>query len=114
MAVAKIGFLSWWPLAVKSLVDNFHDGMRQLGHIEGKTYEVEAHFTDGNRELTQQVAQKLVAELSRSTQFEWTLHEVIEGLPDVDAHLAPSRGSVPSCSRPCKTAPSAALKGGRS
>jgi putative ABC transport system substrate-binding protein len=36
--------------------------MRQLGYVEGKSYVIEAYFTDGNRELTQEVARKLVEE----------------------------------------------------
>jgi ABC-type uncharacterized transport system substrate-binding protein len=59
---AKIGFLSWYSSAQKVEADNFRAGMRQLGYVEGKSYVIEAHFTDGNRELTQQIARKLVEE----------------------------------------------------
>jgi putative ABC transport system substrate-binding protein len=59
---AKIGFLSWFSPAMKARVDYFREGMQQLGYVEGKSYIIEAYFTDGNRELTQQVARKLVEE----------------------------------------------------
>ena len=36
--------------------------MQQLGYVDGKNYEVEAYFTGGNREMTQDVARKLVQE----------------------------------------------------
>ena len=58
----KIGFLSWYSPAMKWRVDYFREGMRQLGYVEGKTYVIEAHYTDGNRDLTQQIARKLVEE----------------------------------------------------
>jgi ABC-type uncharacterized transport system substrate-binding protein len=54
----KIGFLSWYSPARKVELDYFREGMQQLGYVEGKSYVIEAHFTDGNRELTQQVAEK--------------------------------------------------------
>jgi ABC-type uncharacterized transport system substrate-binding protein len=59
---AKIGFLSWYSPAMKWHVDHFREGMQRLGYVEGKSYVIEAYFTDGNRELTQQVARKLIEE----------------------------------------------------
>jgi len=58
----KIGFLSWFPPTMKANVDYFREGMRQLGYVEGKGYVIEAHFTDGDRELTQEVARQFVEE----------------------------------------------------
>ncbi len=57
---AKIGFLSWYSPAMKWHVDHFREGMQQLGYVEGKSHVIEVHYTDGNRELTQQIARKLV------------------------------------------------------
>jgi putative tryptophan/tyrosine transport system substrate-binding protein len=58
----RIGFLDWFPPSMKADLDNFRDGMRQYGYVEGENYEVEAHFTAGNPELTRQIAQRLAAE----------------------------------------------------
>ena len=43
---AKIGFLSWFPPAMKAQLDHFREGMQRLGYVEGNSYEIEAHFTD--------------------------------------------------------------------
>jgi putative tryptophan/tyrosine transport system substrate-binding protein len=58
----KIGFLSWFPPTMNLDLDHFREGMQQFGCVDGKNYEVEAYFTDGNREKTQDVARKLVNE----------------------------------------------------
>ena len=58
----KIGFLSWFPPTMNGDLDLFREGMRQLGYVDGKNYEVEAYFTGGNREMTQDVARRLVQE----------------------------------------------------
>jgi putative ABC transport system substrate-binding protein len=57
---AKIGYLSWFPDSMRGDLDRFREGMRQLGYIEGKTYEVEAYFTGEDPDLTRRMAQKLV------------------------------------------------------
>jgi ABC-type uncharacterized transport system substrate-binding protein len=36
--------------------------MQQFGYVEGKNYEIEAYFTGGDRELTQEIARKFVQE----------------------------------------------------
>ena len=59
---AKIGFLSWFPPTMNVDLDHFREGMQQFGYVDGKNYEVEAYFTGGNREMTQDVARKLVQE----------------------------------------------------
>lgn len=59
---AKIGYLSWFPDSMRVDLDRFREGMRQLGHVEGQTYEVEAYFTGADAALTRRMAQKLVAE----------------------------------------------------
>jgi putative ABC transport system substrate-binding protein len=58
----KIGFLSWFPPTMKVDLDHFREGMQQLGYVDGKNYEVEAFFTGGNREITEDVARRLVQE----------------------------------------------------
>ncbi len=59
---AKIGYLSWFPDSMRVDLDRFREGMRQFGHIEGKTYEVEAYFTGEDPDLTRRMAQRLVDE----------------------------------------------------
>jgi len=104
---AKIGYLSWWPTSVKSLVDDFRDGMRQLGYVEGKSYEIEAHFTNGNRELTQQLARKFVDEpvdiiLAQTTPAAHVVKEATRTIPIVMAPVANplATGLIDSLARP--------------
>ena len=56
----KIGFLDWFRPTMKGDLDHFREGMEQFGYVEGKNYEIEAYFTDGDRALTQDLARKLV------------------------------------------------------
>jgi putative ABC transport system substrate-binding protein len=58
----KIGFLSWFPPTMHVDLDHFREGMQQFGYVDGKNYEIEAYFTGGNREMTQDVARRLVQE----------------------------------------------------
>jgi putative ABC transport system substrate-binding protein len=90
---AKIGFLSWYSSDRKVEVDNFREGMRQLGYVEGTSYVIEAHFTDGNRELTQQIARKLVEEpvdilVVQSTVAAHIAKEATRTIPIVVAFVA--------------------------
>jgi putative ABC transport system substrate-binding protein len=57
---ARIGWVSWFPSTTTANLDQFRDGMRALGHAEGKTYELDATFTGGDRELTVRAIQKLL------------------------------------------------------
>ena len=56
---AKIGILSWGRTGGLEL---FYEAMQQNGYSQAKDYEIEAYFTDGNRELTENYAKKLVEE----------------------------------------------------
>jgi putative tryptophan/tyrosine transport system substrate-binding protein len=89
----KIGFLSWYSPEMVGQLDYFREGMRQLGYVEGESYVIEAHFTDGNRELTQQVARKLVEEpvdilVVQSTVAAQIAKEATRTLPIVVAFVA--------------------------
>jgi len=57
---ARIGWVSWFPLTMAAHLDHFREGMRALGYTEGKTYELDATFTGGDRELTERVTRKLL------------------------------------------------------
>jgi putative ABC transport system substrate-binding protein len=100
---AKIGFLA----ATKTQIDYFREGMRQFGHVEGKSYVIEAHFTGGNRELTQQIARKLVEEpvdilVVQSTAAAQIAGEATRTIPIVMAQSANplATGLVKSLSHP--------------
>jgi putative ABC transport system substrate-binding protein len=58
----KIGFLSWFPPSMKVDLDGFREGMRKFGYVDGTNYTVEAYFTAGNPDLTQEKARALVQE----------------------------------------------------
>src|SRR3954467_2916251 len=59
-AQAKIGFVSFQGHALAPQVGHFKEGMKSLGQVEGKTYELDAHFTGGDREQTQAIIASLV------------------------------------------------------
>lgn len=103
----KIGFLSWWPPSSMSLADDFRTGLRSLGWIEGENIEIEVHFTDGNRELTQQMAHKLVEErvdilVVQTTPAIQIAKEATQTIPIVMAPVADpiATGLVKSVSHP--------------
>ena len=81
--------------------------MRQLGHVEGKSYEIEAHFADGNRRLAQQVARKFVAEpvdiiVAQATPAAHVAKEATRTIPIVMAGVANpiATGLIESLARP--------------
>jgi putative ABC transport system substrate-binding protein len=59
-AQAKIGFVSFQTRAGAGQIENFKEGMKALGHVEGKTYTLDAHFTGGDRAETKQIIETLV------------------------------------------------------
>jgi putative ABC transport system substrate-binding protein len=60
---AKIGYLSWFPPSMeKSDLGQFRAGMRQLGYVAGRDYEVESYFVAGNPELAREKVAQLVRE----------------------------------------------------
>jgi putative ABC transport system substrate-binding protein len=59
-AQAKVGFLSFHSPSMEHNVEYFKEGMKALGHAEGRTYVLESHFTGGNQEETKEILQTLV------------------------------------------------------
>lgn len=57
---AKIGFLSWFAPALGVHLDYLREGLREFGYVEGNNIEIEAYFTGGNRERTQELTRMLV------------------------------------------------------
>jgi len=102
----KIGFLSWFPPTMNLDLDHFRDGMQQFGYVDGKNYEIEAYFTGGNREMTQDVARKLVKEpvdvlLAVATPAIHIANAATHTIPIVMLTAnALATGLVPSLSRP--------------
>jgi putative tryptophan/tyrosine transport system substrate-binding protein len=102
----KIGFLSWFPPSMQVDVERFQDGMKQLGYIEGKNYEFEAHLVGGNRELAVQMAREMVNEpvdilVAVATPAAHVAKETTQTIPIVMlTSNALSTGLVPSLSHP--------------
>ena len=61
-APKKVGFVSWWSPTVAVYTEEFRKGLAELGYVEGRDFEMEAHFTDGDPQLTREVIRKLVAD----------------------------------------------------
>ena len=57
---ARVGFVSSHSPTLAGHIEYLREGLRQLGHAEGRTIEIESHFTDGNRQRTQDVIRMLV------------------------------------------------------
>src|ERR1044072_8313953 len=61
--VARVGWMSrGGPTAKDANLDAFHQGMRELGYVEGKTYVIEPRYAGGKIDLMPEQA----AELERS------------------------------------------------
>ena len=59
--VAKIGFLTPpTPAGAVVLVEAFRQGLRDLGHIEGKTFVLEVRYGEGKSERLPELARELV------------------------------------------------------
>jgi len=58
--VIRIGFVTWGSQTIASRLDDLRGGLRDYGYIEGNNLELEAHFTDGNRERTRAVIEAMV------------------------------------------------------
>ncbi|HMK21748.1 MAG TPA: ABC transporter substrate-binding protein [Terriglobales bacterium] len=59
--IAKIGFLApVTPAAAAFLVEAFRQGLRNLGHVEGKTFVLEVRYGEGKSERLPDLARELV------------------------------------------------------
>jgi putative ABC transport system substrate-binding protein len=59
--IAKIGFLTpVTPAAAAFLVEAFRQGLRNLGHVEGKTFALEVRYGEGKSERLPDLARELV------------------------------------------------------
>ena len=59
-APARIGFLIFNTSSIESAVKPFREGMRELGHVESKTYVLELRNAEGNGERFPALAAELV------------------------------------------------------
>jgi putative tryptophan/tyrosine transport system substrate-binding protein len=105
-AQAKIGFVSFQGHALASQVEHFKEGMKSFGHLEGKTYELDSHFTGGNREQTQAIIDSLVKKpvdvlVVQVTPVAHIAKDATKTIPIVMlVSDALATGLVPSLSRP--------------
>jgi putative tryptophan/tyrosine transport system substrate-binding protein len=103
---AKIGFVDWFPPTMKSDLDHFREGMQQFGYVEGKNYDVEAYFTGGNREMTEELTRKLAQQpvdvlVVNATPAAHIARTATQTIPIVMLTAnALATGLVPSLSRP--------------
>lgn len=103
---ARIGWLDWFPPSVRPYLDHFRDEMQKLGYAEGKTYELEAHFVSGNRELAEDAARKLAQEpvdvlIASATPAVHVAKETTDKIPIVMITAnALAAGLVPSLAHP--------------
>ena len=59
--IAKIGYLAPnTPAGAAHLVEAFRQGMRELGHVEGKTFVLELRYGEGKPERLPELARELV------------------------------------------------------
>ena len=59
--IAKIGLLSpATPTATANVVEAFRQGLRELGHVEGKTFVLEVRYGEGKSERLPELARELV------------------------------------------------------
>src|SRR4051794_13659055 len=58
--IVKLGYVSWFAPSMARDVDQLRQGLRELGYVEGRNFEIEAHFTDGDREKTREALKSMV------------------------------------------------------
>ncbi len=116
-AQAKVGFVSFQGPAMAGHLRYFKDGMKALGHVEGKTYTLDSHFTAGNREATKDVIHALVKKpvdvlVVWVTTAAHIAKDETQTIPIVMLVTDPlSTGLVPSLSRPGGNLTGAAMAG---
>ena len=104
--IVKIGLVSFQGPQLASQLKNFHDGMKALGHVEGKTYELESHFTSGDEAKAKHLVRELVTKpvdifIARDTAVAHMAKEATKTVPIVMLVSDPlATGLVPSLSRP--------------
>ena len=54
----RVGFLAWSSPQMMYRVDALRQGLADLGYVEGRNLDLQFAFTDGNAELTREVARK--------------------------------------------------------
>lgn len=103
---ATLAFASWQSPTQSHHLESLRQGLRGLGYVEGKNIEIEAHFTDGNRERTQNVFRTLVQKgvdilVVRATPAAHIAKEVTQTIPIVMIVADPlATGLVESLSHP--------------
>lgn len=104
--VPKVGFVDFQGPALADDIKYFRAGMTELGHVEGKTYVLEAHFTAGDRDKTRALIDALVKQpvdvlVVRVTTTAHIAKEATTTIPIVMfVSDALATGLVPSLSRP--------------
>jgi putative ABC transport system substrate-binding protein len=104
--IARLAFVSWQSQVAEGQVAYFREGLARLGYLEGRNIELETWFTDGNRERTQEVIQRLVQKavdvlVVRVTPVAQLAKETTQTIPIVMIVAdALATGLVPSLSRP--------------
>src|SRR4051812_44516842 len=59
--IVKIGLVSFQGPQLESQLKYFRSGMSALGHNEGKAYELEAHFANGDAAKARKLVLELIA-----------------------------------------------------
>ena len=57
---ARIGWVGSSPAGAAVYQDSFREGLRQLGHVEGQSYTLEARWSDGSAERGVALTEELV------------------------------------------------------
>lgn len=99
--------MSWFAPSLAVQAEQFRNGLRDLGYIEGRDVLVEAHFTGGNLARTREILGKLVAGKADVLVVEATpaiavAKELAGGVPIVIAAVSDpiAAGFAQSLSRP--------------
>jgi putative tryptophan/tyrosine transport system substrate-binding protein len=58
--IARIGFLWDSPVVFPDAIEAFRQGLRDLGHVEGRTIAIEYRWADGKPERMRELAEELV------------------------------------------------------
>lgn len=103
---ARVGFVSWFNPWQTAQFDPLREGLRELGWVEARNLELEAHFTQGSETRTRQALQSLIDRkfdviVVRATNVAHLAKEMTRTVPTVMLVADPlATGLVRSLSRP--------------
>jgi putative ABC transport system substrate-binding protein len=115
--IARVGFVSWFAPSETGQIEPLRAALRELGWVEGRTLELEVHFTEGDAARTRAALAALIARpvdvlVVRATNVAHLAKEMTATVPVVMLVSDPlATGLVGSLARPERNLTGLSLQG---